>query len=209
MTRRSPARRRPDQRPGRGHFRLPFDQQARPRLHPHRHAAGAESVNSQPFDITPAPLTWTGQGDGLNWSDPKNWDLDVVPSNGDSLIFPSGLPPTTSNDLSGLSLGTIDLTGAGYDLTGNAITLTGGLTSEAGNNTYDIDTTLSRPRTFDDATGDLTIQSLLSGTGGLTADGAGALTLDQGDSYSVLTTLDAGVTIDDVALSPQRSARAR
>ena len=148
----------------------------------------------------PSALTWTGGGDGINWSDPKNWNEDAAPSNGDSLIFPTGSPLTSNNDMAGLSINTIDLQGSGYTLTGNSISLTGGLTSETGNNTYNINTTLVGSPTLDDQTGDLDIQSVLSG-GGLTLAGDGIFTFDQADTYTGPTTLSAGVTIDDNVLT--------
>ncbi|CAN5498607.1 hypothetical protein BH10PLA1_BH10PLA1_01860 [soil metagenome] len=84
---------------------------------------------SAQFDITVPALTWTGKGDGVNWSDPKNWDADIKPQNGDSLIFPTGSPLTSNNDLVGLSITYIDIQGSGYTLQGNSINLTKSLTS--------------------------------------------------------------------------------
>ena len=157
-------------------------------------------VTSNQFNVSGTALTWTGAGDGVNWSDPKNWDQNVKPVNGDSLIFPAGSPLTSNNDIAGLSINSIDLQGSGYDLTGNVISLTGGLTSEAGNNTFNIDTTLVGSPTLDDQTGDLTIASVLSGDG-LTVAGNGIFTFDQTDTYTGATTLSAGVTIDDNVLT--------
>jgi hypothetical protein len=155
---------------------------------------------SDEFDIDVAALTWTGAGDGVNWSDPKNWDGNVKPVNGDSLIFPDGSPLSPNNDLTGLSLASIDIQGSGYKLSGNAISLTSDLTSEAGNNTYNIDTKLVGSPTIDDQTGDLDIKSVLSGDG-LTVGGNGEITFDQEDTYTGPTTLNAGITIDDDVLT--------
>jgi fibronectin-binding autotransporter adhesin len=157
-------------------------------------------ATSSIFNIGGTDLLWTGAGDGQNWSDAKNWDQDIAPVNGDSLTFPTGSPLTSNNDIADLSINNIDIQGSGYTLTGNPISLTGGLTSEAGNNTYDIDTTLVGSPTIDDQTGDLTIQSDLSGDN-LTVDGSGAVTFDQTDSYTGDTTLSSGVTIDDDAVT--------
>ena len=144
------------------------------------------------------PLTWTGKGDGVHWSDPNNWDLKLTPSFGCNLIFPTNAKSLkTTNDLTGLQLNSIDLKGGGYDLNGNAISLSGGLTSEAGANTFELDTTLVGSPVFKDLVGDLTLNSVLSGDGGLTFDGSGMFTLDKDDTYGGATTLDAGVTLDD------------
>jgi hypothetical protein len=144
-------------------------------------------------------LTWTGAGDGSSWSDAKNWDLDAAPVSGDSLIFAAGSPLSPNNNIAGLTINTIDIQGGGYTLAGNAISLTGGLTSEAGNNTYNIATTLVGSPTLHDVTGDLTIASVLSGDS-LTVSGNGIDTFDQADTYIGTTTLSAGVTIDDNVL---------
>ena len=154
----------------------------------------AADATSDSFTVSNS-LIWTGGGDGINWSDPNNWAQDQAPVNGDSLLFPTGSPLTSNDDIAELSIDTIDIQGAGYTLTGDPISLTGGLTSEAGNNTYEIDTTLVGSPTIDDQTGDLSIDSDLSG-GGLTFSGDGTFTLDQIDAYSGNTTLDSGVTID-------------
>lgn len=151
---------------------------------------------SDPFNIDVSALTWTGAGDGVNWSDPKNWDGNVKPVNGDNLIFPGGSPLTSNNDLTGLSLASIDIQGSGYELTGNAISLTDDLTSETGNNTYNINTTLVGSPTFSDVGGDLTIAAVLSGDG-IKFSGNGILTIEKSNIYTGQTDLNSGVTIDD------------
>ena len=45
-------------------------------------------VTSVQFEYRVA-LTWTAPAMGLNWSDAKNWDMDVAPVDGDSLLFPT------------------------------------------------------------------------------------------------------------------------
>ncbi len=160
----------------------------------------ADSATSGQFKIGVSALTWTGGGDGLNWSDPKNWDADVKPENGDNLLFPDGSPLHSNNDLTGLSLASIDIQGSGYTLTGNAISLTDSLTSEAGNNTYNIDTTLVGSPEIDDQTGDLDIKSVFSGDS-VTLGGNGEITFDDAATYTGDTTLQAGVTIDDDVLT--------
>jgi hypothetical protein len=159
-------------------------------------SGSSATAASNPFTIGAAALTWTGGGDGTSWSDPKNWSQDQAPISGDSLVFPGGSPRSPNNDISGLTIDSIDIQGSGYDLTGAAISLSGGLTSEAGNNTYDIATTLVGSPTIDDQTGDLTIKSTLSG-GALTVSGNGTFNFTQNDTYTGGTTLSAGVTIDD------------
>ena len=105
-------------------------------------------VNNLTISGAPPTLTWTGKADGVKWSKPGNWDKNVAPGSGSSLVFPGGAPLNPVNDLSGLTINRIDIQGSGYDLTGNPITLTGGLTSEAGNNTYAIATALAARRSL-------------------------------------------------------------
>ena len=54
-----------------------------------------------------------------------------------------------------------------------------------------------------DATGDLTISSVFSGSGGLTVAGDGTLDFSQDDAYTGATTLSAGVTVDDDDLADE------
>lgn len=71
--------------------------------------------------------TWTGTSTNL-WSNGANWigcDNGGVPENGDTLIFPAAAANTTNtNDLIGLNLNEIIITGGSYSLSGNALTLT-------------------------------------------------------------------------------------
>jgi hypothetical protein len=168
-----------------------------------RATGGGLSTTSKPFDVTrdPMTLTWTGNGDGKKWSDPKNWDGRNVPFDGDTLVFPSGVSSLSpENDLTGLTLAVIDIQGSGYDLTGNAITLTDRLISAGDINTYELDTTLSGMVTLVDETGDLWILADFSGDGGLVFDGDGEFTLMEDLAYTGPTFLDAGITLNDWAL---------
>jgi len=99
--------------------------------------------------ITSSPKSWTGAVSNL-WSVGGNWNGGVAPVNGDALVFPNGASNTsTSNDLTGLTLTTISVSGSSsYSLAGNAITLTGGLTSR-GVLTWSLPTTLGASQTFD------------------------------------------------------------
>jgi autotransporter-associated beta strand protein len=157
--------------------------------------AALGSAVSNPFTITSDALTWTGGGDGTSWSDPKNWAQDLAPTSGASLLFPTTTFLDPDNDISGLALKSIDIQGAGYDLTGNDVSLSGSLTSETGDNDYDIDTAFAGAATITDSAGDLTIDSELSG-GAVTFAGSGTITLEQSSSYTGGTTFNSGVTID-------------
>jgi hypothetical protein len=60
---------------------------------------------------------WTGDGGTWAWSTPTNWSLDRAPINGDTLVFPSGASHlTNANNMSGLKLNAIDISGSSYNI---------------------------------------------------------------------------------------------
>src|SRR6187549_3910629 len=75
-----------------------------------------------------ATTTWTGADPSGNWSAPANWSPAGVPTNGNDLVFPSGLPPgdmVSTNDLSGSFFRSITFGQASrHTISGNPITLT-------------------------------------------------------------------------------------
>ncbi len=96
--------------------------------------------------------TWTGTV-SANWSNGGNWsgcDNGGVPENGDTLVFPaSASNKTNNNDLVGLDLDEIRISGTDYVISGNALTISPAInnvmqfTNTSGNNDYQIDTTIS------------------------------------------------------------------
>ncbi len=79
-------------------------------------------------------LTWDGGGPNNNWSTAANWSPDFAPVDGLNLVFPAGVPAdslTNSNDIVGLGVGSIMVSGGGYNITGLAITLSNGITANA------------------------------------------------------------------------------
>jgi len=96
-----------------------------------------------------ATKSWTGAVSN-QWSVGGNWSGGVAPVNGDQLLFPNGAANVNMvNNLSGLSLAGITLTGGSYSLSGNAITLTGNLVETGGAITWNVPTTLAASVTFD------------------------------------------------------------
>jgi hypothetical protein len=71
--------------------------------------------------VTAADRTWTGAGSTSNMSDAANWQGGAIPVTGDHLIFPGTVAKkTVNNDLSGVNILGIEVTGAvEYDLGGN------------------------------------------------------------------------------------------
>ena len=118
-----------------------------------------------------SPHIWSGAVNG-QWSEPGNWTPAGVPVHGDTLLFPAGAANTAStNDLPGLALGSIAISGSGYVLDGNPISISGQIVA-SGN------ATLSIPvEWLDGALGmhgpGLTIDGSMSGSASITTAQAG------------------------------------
>jgi len=65
---------------------------------------------------------WDGGGVSASWSDAANWVGDVAPGDGDSLIFPSVVDESSTNDLPGRSYAALRV-GAGNTIGGIAMTI--------------------------------------------------------------------------------------
>ncbi len=153
---------------------------------------------SNAFDVVPSQiLHWTGSGDGVNWSDPNNWQEKAAPdpNDNDTLIFPATThAPHEHEQRCGFDARRHRHPGGGYKLSGNSVALLGTLTSASGSNTYSIPTTLGGGSvTMNVATlSKLEITSPLNGPGGLTLTGGGTLLLDQSNTYTGDTTISNG-----------------
>jgi autotransporter-associated beta strand protein len=69
-----------------------------------------------------ADRRWTGNASGL-WSNPNNWSPVGTPLNGEHVLF-EGDGRTTQNDLSGLSLSTLEFLRGEWRITGNELMIT-------------------------------------------------------------------------------------
>ena len=96
-------------------------------------AAGLAAI---PSFLVAATVTWDGGSypvdSSVNWSSALNWDTDVVPVTGDSLVFAGSYSTTTNNDLNTASGGsvvlggmTFDASASTFDISGNALYLDG------------------------------------------------------------------------------------
>ena len=102
---------------------------------------GQKRISFEPLEtrllLNGQTLTWTGGYDGTTWSHSGNWSGGGAPGSdgaGDTLIFAATSNTygfTNNNDISGLSLASIQIIGDdqgaqdAFTLTGNAVTLTG------------------------------------------------------------------------------------
>jgi autotransporter-associated beta strand protein len=150
----------------------------------------------------PANLIWTGDVDnhwGTNQLGNTNWAFDLLPHNGDSLVFPaSSQNHSNSNNISGLVLNSITMQ---YDLaviSGNGITLTGNLTESAIGSADQF----TMPMTLSAGAHTFTISSFVSlnrlgesGVASLVKEGAGALQFQSSNTCTGLTTINAGTLI--------------
>jgi autotransporter-associated beta strand protein len=132
-------------------------------------------------------LIWGGQSaTSANWSDVLNWtnsvNANAVPNNGDSLAFPWTVQTTSSNDIAGLTVGSLTYSNASFDLVGNPLTITGGITNTAvaaGDNAFDLPLILGAAQTFEVDGGSLTLnKGITSGGNVLTFTGSGNVNLN-------------------------------
>ena len=179
------------------------------------------AVTIQILDASPS-FTWNGLGSADTWSDSSNWTPDL-PQADTKLIFSGTTRQTNSNDLL-LRAGRVTLLNGGFRLTGNPLVLLDGLSTE-GDNTWAIDSKLSREQTFNSKSGNLiveggidtdgnalTIQAggtvsargVISGLGGVVKTGPGTLTLSAANSFSGrLQILEGTVAIENTAAISQ------
>ena len=173
-----------------------------------------------------AVKTWSGAVNGI-WSVDANWAGGVAPVNGDDLVFPSGAARTTiTNDyatLQRLRVNSISVSGINYVLRGNSLTVSNNLTASHGSpniNTVDFGITCGTNQTFQclnagaelvlngaislggarltaSGAGSLTLNGVVSGTGGLTKSGSGTLTLSgvAGNTFEGDTLVNEGLLL--------------
>jgi autotransporter-associated beta strand protein len=156
----------------------------------------------------PATLLWTGDVDahwGTNQFGNTNWAFDVLPHNGDSLVFPaSSQNHSNTNNLTGLIINnlTIQYNAAVFD--GNSITLTGNFVhsnSSPGSNDIFLPITLSpgtHTFTISPSPGSAAVFDFFQrfsesgGVASLVKDGDGELGFGSANSYTGVTTVNAG-----------------
>lgn len=164
--------------------------------------------------------TWDGGGADTNWQTAANWAGDVAPVANDDLVFPATATQFTANNNFGLftTFSSITIEGGTYTLSGNLMRLANGMTIAAGTQTINIGITLTAAQTIavTDATSTVTILSLsvgsfpltldgsgtvgiglISGSGSITKNGAGAAAVISSLGYSGPITINNGILVVD------------
>ncbi len=163
--------------------------------------------------------TWNGGSDPAtgndNISTPENWDGGVAPSDYDALVFAGSTRTMPYFDVSGNTYESIEFANGGFTLIGNVaeIALESGIVNTAGDNEIALGITLGADQSFVnnggvltfsgivdtngknltvDGAGETVVSGAITGGGGLTKAGEGALRLLTENSYAGPTNITAG-----------------
>jgi autotransporter-associated beta strand protein len=135
-----------------------------------------------------------------NWKDQATSNPSI-PANGDTLIFPAVAGQKANNNTTAAGNSYfIQFTGDGYSISGAQITLTDqvspaipAISDSGGDNAIHTPLALGGATAFDVATGTLTQDGVISGSGSLTKKGAGSLSLAGANTYGGVTNVDDGI----------------
>lgn len=175
------------------------------------------TVVDAPFVATGVTRVWDGGGSGAFFSNPANWVGDVLPQDGDSILFPTSASPPDNLATNNMAIRFHQLlcasNGAGFTLRGNPLQLAGGIiaTQSSGTLTVFNDVEFLGNAAIQTATtnvvlhgsvnnggSDLTItggvgrveiRGVLSGDGGLVVNSGGGALLNNGNTYAGTTRL--------------------
>jgi autotransporter-associated beta strand protein len=160
-------------------------------------------------------LTWTGADSTSttpgNWSDAHNWQGNVAPVSGDTLVFPTGLSGaalTSNDDISGGSFGSLTIQGGGYSIASTqayGVALSGSIDASlaSGSSTLDLPVDFGATAgsvTVDNAGATLVMGDAIAGTNGLTTAGSGTLDLKGTNTVTGTTTVAGGTLLVDGTL---------
>ena len=136
-----------------------------------------------------------GHASSNNWSQADNWD-NGVPVAGDTIEFGGTTRLSPNNDLAAdTSFAAITfVAGAGaFTIGGNRITLAGTVTNnDADTQIFTLDMICAAQRTFNCASGNIEVSSIISGAGSVKKSGNYSLKLTGLNTYTGITTIVAG-----------------
>jgi autotransporter-associated beta strand protein len=142
--------------------------------------------------VCAADRTWTGGGSDANWNTSGNWG-GTAPVAGDALFFGGTSGVVNTNDLTADTsfIGiTFNNDAGAFSLSGNRLSLGGDLVNlDVDTQTINLALLLSATRTLNASNGFITINGILSGSGGVTKTGSKPLTLTGDNSYTGVTTV--------------------
>ena len=157
--------------------------------------------------------TWRGNhANNGNWSSAQNWTLqtqinnnNTAPvTNGDSLLFQGTKRLNNINDLfDSFANITFNANAGSFTLNGNAITLTGSVTNNSSvTQTFKLAAlSFAETRTVNAAAGDIHLNSVIQGNGGLSKTGAKDLFLSENNTYLGATTVSTGTLVVNAGAS--------
>jgi FG-GAP-like repeat len=175
-----------------------------------------------------AVKTWDGGGADSNLNTAANWVNDVAPVANDDLVFPVNTVAATLNNnyFFFTTFRSVTFQGGTYTIGGNPFNVTAGITVDAGTQTLNTIIGLSGgSQTFTHGTGSVTTYAgvslgansltftgagnggfgLISGSGQLIKDGAGACLVLTSSGYSGAYTVNGGILVID-ANTPNSNA---
>ncbi len=147
------------------------------------------------FSVTLLSPTWNGAGANNNWSTGGNWSRGVKPTTEEDVVFSGSTRQSNVNDLSGLSINSLQLATAGFSLSGNPFTVVSAITNVTGDSTVGNSVTLGGAVSVRTTAGTLTLGGDVDGTGSLTKTGNGTLQLTGANTYTGATTVSTGTLL--------------
>ena len=147
--------------------------------------------------VVAAHEVWNGGGSDNQWSTGANWVSGLPPLTGDHVAF-AGSTQTTPDMEAGYSIASLTFSSGASSFTitnaAHTLTVTGGITNHSSNaQTVDVPVSLSATLPINAAAGDIAFGRSLSGSGGVTKEGGGMVTLNAANTYTGHTTINGGM----------------